>query len=257
VYEGYGLSETSPMVSANRPGIVKLGTVGKPIPGVEVRLDRTKVDTDIPDAGEIVVYGQNVMQGYNKAPEETARVMTADGGFRTGDLGRFDADGFLLICGRTREQFKLQNGKWVLPAAIEENLNLSPFIQTSLVCGVNRDYTVAVINVHVDEVVHYARSRGIHTGQLDAVLSSEEIDRILKHELVQKLFARIIEEQCENCKSFEVPRNFFLTHEDWSPNSGFQTQSFKLRRSIIVSHYADEIEKLYHQPRDTSKTSAG
>ncbi|MCA9582653.1 MAG: AMP-binding protein, partial [Myxococcales bacterium] len=113
VYEGYGLTETSPIVTANWPGSRRLGSVGKVLPGVRIALS---------DDGEIIVHGHNVMKGYHGLPEENAKVFTADGGFRTGDMGRIDEEGFLYITGRIKEQYKLENGKYVVPSPLEEQI---------------------------------------------------------------------------------------------------------------------------------------
>jgi len=118
VCEGYGLTETSPIVSTNHPAARKIGSVGRPIAGVEVIIDTSAVDEEGSEDGEIIVKGPNVMLGYHNLPAETAEVMTADGGFRTGDLGRLDEDGFLYITGRIKEQYKLENGKYVVPALL-------------------------------------------------------------------------------------------------------------------------------------------
>jgi long-chain acyl-CoA synthetase len=248
VYEGYGLSETSPLVSSNYPGHIKIGSIGKVLHNVEVKIDTKVGDSEIPGAGEIVVYGPNVMQGYHNLPQETARVMTSDGGFRTGDLGYFDTEGFLTICGRVKEQFKLQNGKYVVPTVIEDTLNLSTYIAYSLVYGDNREYTVVVINVNLDEVVHYAKAHGLYQ-QTHDVIPKEDVDRLLSMDQIQNLFAKIIQDQCANMKSFEVPRKFMLTADEWSASTGFLTQTFKLRRMPIIGHYADQIDLLYHEAR--------
>jgi long-chain acyl-CoA synthetase len=256
VYEGYGLSETSPLVAANFPGHIKIGTIGKVLPNVQVKIDTKIGDSDIPGAGEIVVYGPNVMKGYHNLPEETAKVMTHDGGFRTGDLGYFDADGFMTLCGRVKEQFKLQNGKYVVPTVIEDTLNLSTYISYSLVYGDNREYTVVVINVNLDEVVHYAKSRGLYQ-QTHDVIPKEDVERLLSMDQIQSLFARIIKDQCATIKGFEVPRKFMLTADEWSASTGFLTQTFKLRRMLIISHYADQIDLLYHEARSFLEASNG
>ncbi len=248
VYEGYGLSETSPMVSSNYPGHIKIGTIGKVLHNVQVKIDTKVGDTEIPGAGEIVVYGPNVMKGYHNLPQETAKVITADGGFRTGDLGFFDSDGFLTICGRVKEQFKLQNGKYVVPTVLEDALNLSTYVAHSLVYGDNREYTVVVINVNLDEVVHYAKSRGLYQ-QTHDVIPKEDVDRLLDMEQIQALFAKIIKNQCGGSKGYEVPRKFMLTADEWSANTGFLTQTFKLRRMPIISNYAEQIDLLYHESR--------
>src|SRR5690606_34216408 len=143
VYEGYGLTETSPMVSANTPSARRMGSVGKLIPGVRVEIDTST--SDVPGQGEIVVYGPNVMQGYHNRPEENERVFTRDGGLRTGDLGYVDADGFLFVTGRLKEQYKLSNGKYVMPGPLEEKLKLSPYIANVMLHGANRPHNVALV----------------------------------------------------------------------------------------------------------------
>ncbi|MGZ3441656.1 MAG: AMP-dependent synthetase/ligase, partial [Polyangia bacterium] len=143
VYEGYGLTETSPIVSANLPGHRRFGSVGKVMPGVRVVIDRS-VGVD-PLEGAIIVYGPNVMVGYHKRPEENAKAFTPDGGLRTGDLGHLDADGFLYITGRIKEQYKLQNGKYVMPAPLEEELKLSPYIANVMIEGDGRPFNTALV----------------------------------------------------------------------------------------------------------------
>ncbi len=246
VYEGYGLSETSPLVCANAPAGIRLGSVGRTIPGVRVQIDTSVGESLIPGAGEIVVYGPNVMKGYHNLPEETTKVMTPDGGFRTGDVGYFDADGFLFISGRVKEQFKLQNGKYVVPAPVEGLLNLNQYISQSLVYGDNREYTIVLINVHLDELLHFAKGNGVYQQEHD-VLSPDEIRTILEHPKITQLYTNVVKEQCKDVKSYEVPRKFLLTAEDWSPNSGLLTQSFKLKRTQIIAHYAEQIDLLYHE----------
>src|SRR5262249_32791734 len=112
VYEGYGMTETSSVATVNPLGAARIGSVGKPIPGVEIRLE----------GGEILIYGHGVMAGYHDLPEETAQTMTTDGGIRSGDLGRLDADGYLYITGRVKEIYKLENGKYVSPVPLEEKI---------------------------------------------------------------------------------------------------------------------------------------
>ena len=119
VYEGYGLTETSPIVSANFPGRRKLGSVGRPIAGVRVMIEPTSAGGR---EGEIIVYGPNVMVGYHQRPEENEKALTKQGGLRTGDLGYLDEDGFLYVTGRIKEQYKLQNGKYVMPSPLEQDL---------------------------------------------------------------------------------------------------------------------------------------
>ncbi|MCZ7684714.1 MAG: AMP-binding protein [Sandaracinaceae bacterium] len=120
-----------------------MGSVGKPLPGVRIGIDRNV--TGDPKHGEIIVHGHNVMKGYHALPEENEKVFTKDGGFRTGDMGYLDEDGFLYITGRIKEQYKLENGKYVVPAPLEELLKLSPFITSAFVHGANKPYNVALV----------------------------------------------------------------------------------------------------------------
>src|SRR5690606_25374578 len=142
LYEGYGLTETSPVVTVNCPGHRKIGSVGKPLPGVRVVVDESQSDT--PSEGEIIVYGPNVMVGYHNREEETRSVMTSDGGFRTGDLGYIDSDGYLYITGRSKELYKLETGRYVAPAALEEELKVSPYISNVVLYGANKPHNVAL-----------------------------------------------------------------------------------------------------------------
>src|SRR5262249_16625942 len=132
VYEGYGLTETSPISTANAPGQRRLGSVGRALPGVRIQIDHSKGDD-----GE---HGDNVMQGHPNRSEENAAVFTRDHGLRTGDLGRLDHECFLHITGRIKEQYKLENGKYVVPSALEEQFKLSPYIANIFVDGTNRPY---------------------------------------------------------------------------------------------------------------------
>src|SRR5262249_17789624 len=146
VYEGYGLTETSPIATANWPGNRKIGSVGKPIPGVKIMIDPGDGNFTSKDGveGEIVVFGHNVMKGDRTRSEDNAAVFAKDGGFRTGDMGKLDRDGFLFITGRIKEQYKLENGKYVVPTPLEEQLKLSPLIANAMVYGDNKLYNVAL-----------------------------------------------------------------------------------------------------------------
>ena len=163
-YEGYGLTETSPLVSANGwmgKGKSRLNTVGMAANGVRVEIDKDAWDDpDRPDEGEVVVYGPNVMQGYWNLPEATAEVMTEDGGFRTGDLGKM-VDGYLSITGRVKSQFKLENGKYVSPAPLEENLKLSPLVEQVVLDGKDRKNTFLIVHPSLDALRSAASADGV------------------------------------------------------------------------------------------------
>ncbi|MCP3956587.1 MAG: long-chain fatty acid--CoA ligase, partial [bacterium] len=195
VCEGYGLTETSPIVSTNHPTARKLGSVGRPIEGVEVIIDQSVVENADSDDGEIVVRGPNVMMGYHNLPEETAAVMNDGGDFRTGDLGRIDEDGFLYITGRIKEQYKLENGKYVVPGPLEELLQLSPFITQAFIHGFNKPFNIALIVPDRAAVEKWAQEKGIDGGW----------EALLAHAKTQELFTGQLERYSKDFKKYEQP----------------------------------------------------
>lgn len=234
VYEGYGLSETSAIVTTNWPGSRKLGTVGKPIPGVRVETDQAA--SDEPGEGEIIVHGHNVMLGYHNLPEATAEALTEDGGFRTGDLGRLDDDGFLVITGRVKERYKLLNGRYVVPTPIEDKVNLSPYVANALVHGMNQPYNVALITLDMGAVDSWAVEHGIDPSELDAVSEDGRLHALLESE---------IERLTDGVESYARVRRFAVLREDFTVENDMLTPTLKLKRRVIVDRYKAEIEMLY------------
>lgn len=232
VFEGYGLSETSPMISANRNGAQKIGSVGKVIPGVRVEIDKS-VASGASDEGEIIAYGPNIMQGYHNLPDETKKVLTEDGGFRTGDLGRLDANGYLHITGRIKEQYKLENGKYVVPSPLEESLKLSPYIENAYIYGENRPFNVCLIGVNMEAVSAYGAKHKVE-GDL---LTSPKIKTLFQEQLNKYKGA---------FKEYEVPQNFALIADEWTPDNGFLTPSLKVKRREVYSAYEDRLLGLYN-----------
>ncbi|HEX2671353.1 MAG TPA: long-chain fatty acid--CoA ligase, partial [Polyangiaceae bacterium] len=178
VYEGYGLTETAPVVSVNRPGHRKIGSVGKPLPNVKVVID-TQITGD-PKNGEIIVYGDNVMHGYHRRPEEDAKIFTPDRGLRTGDMGYLDEDGYLYITGRIKEQYKLENGKYVVPSPLEEELKLSPYIGNVMLHGANKPHNVALVVLNQVNLAKWAEREGIKLGD---PTSDPRVRELLRGEL--------------------------------------------------------------------------
>ncbi len=164
VYEGYGMTEASPVVSANCPDATRIGTVGKALPRVRIEIDRAATGDE--KNGEIVVYGDNVMRGYHHREEEQQHVLMADGGLRTGDMGFLDEDGYLHITGRIKEQYKLENGKFVVPSPLEEELKLSPYILNTMLFGLNRPYNVALVVIDEPAISQWARERSLSNQRL-------------------------------------------------------------------------------------------
>jgi len=236
VYEGYGLSETSPIATMNYPGARKIGSVGKPIPGVEIEIDLAA--TEDPAQGEIVIYGHNIMQGYHNLDEANAEVLVEKNGvrgFRSGDMGMLDDEGFLHITGRVKEQYKLLNGKYVVPTPLEEKLKLSPYISNAMVHGMNREYNVAVVIPDYEALEGWARERGLDP--TPASLAKNDALRSLIEEEVQRLSA--------DFKGYEKARKIFIGDEDFTTENGMLTPTLKLKRRVVQERYADAIESLY------------
>jgi len=234
VYEGYGLTETSPIVTANTKNARRIGSVGKPIPGVTV-----EIDTDLtgdPEIGEIVVHGPNVMMGYYNLPEANEEVFTPNRGFRTGDLGHVDEDGFLFIRGRIKEQYKLENGKYVVPSPIEEQLTLSGYIAQAMVYGEQRPYNVAVIVPDFEYLNKWAEEKGLDTSDIDALLAQPE---------VRELFTTEINRAQSSIKHYERVRAFILEDEEFTPENTMLTPSLKIKRRAVMAKLGDRINDLY------------
>ena len=236
VYEGYGLSETSPIATANAPGKQRIGSVGRPLPGVEIIIDTEAVDESMGDQGEVLIKGPNVMQGYHNLKKETKAAIRKDGAFRSGDLGRVDKDGYLYITGRIKEQYKLENGKYVVPAPLEEQLKLSGYINQVLVYGDNRLFNVAIIVPDVEALQDWAKKKGLPTA-LTGLLAREDVKGLYRAELAK--FERDVFKGFERVKAFE------LISEEFSTDNDMLTPTLKLKRRNVIKAYKDTIEALY------------
>ena len=232
VYEGYGLTETSPITTANWPNNRKIGSVGRAIPGVKVSISADQ---------EIVVHGPNVMLGYHNRKEENDAVFTGDGGFRTGDMGKIDADGFLFITGRIKEQYKLENGKYVVPTPLEEQIKLSPYVLNAMVYGDNKPYNVALVVANVDAVKKWGADNGV---------SETDATKLLANAKVQKLFKTELDHYGEKFKGFEGVKDFALIPEDFTAENGMLTPSLKVKRRKVVETYQPIIDALYTKKKE-------
>ena len=234
VYEGYGLTETSPIATANWPGARKIGSVGKALPKVRIEIDR--VVTGDEKNGEIIVHGPNIMKGYHGLPDENAKVFTKDHGFRTGDMGYVDDEGYLYITGRIKEQYKLENGKYVSPAPLEEHLKLSPFIANAMVYGDNKPYNVALLVADVESVKRWATEQSLDTSSVDSLLSNDK---------VKKLFEVELDKFSADFKQFEKIRKFTIVAEDFTTQNDMLTPSLKVKRRVVMNRYGETITSLY------------
>jgi long-chain acyl-CoA synthetase len=227
VYQGYGLTETSPVVSTNLPGANKVGTVGRPIPNVEVR---------IADDGEILVRGPCVMRGYYQKPAETQGALSPEGWLRTGDIGYLDPDGYLLVTDRKKELLKTAAGKFVAPQPIENTLKSSPFILNAAVVGDKRKFIAALIVPHFANVEARASEFGRHFNSR-AELAADPWVHTLIGEEIQRLTAHLAQ--------YETIKRFALLGEDFTFENGELTHTLKLKRRILEERYHDTIERLY------------
>jgi long-chain acyl-CoA synthetase len=226
IYEGYGLTETSPVICVNGPGRWRLGTVGKPIPGVEVR---------IAEDGEILSRGPHIMKGYFGKPEATAEAIDSEGWFHTGDIGHLDADGFLAITDRKKDLIVLAGGKKAAPQPIENELKKSAYVELPIVLGDRHKFLAALIVPKFDRVKEYADQKGIRF-QPETIDSNPEI---------RALFQREIDAYNAGKPHHEQIRAFALLPADLTIEDGSITPTLKVKRRILESRYHALIEQMY------------
>lgn len=227
IVEGYGLTETSPVVTVNRPNNIKFGTVGQQLPAVEIEIAADK---------EILVRGPNVMKGYYNNEALTKEVIDADGFFHTGDLGFLSSDGFLVIIGRKKEMICLSNGKIVWPEQLEVVLNNDRFIVQSLVYGNSRSFLAALLVPDWAEVIRTLDELGISTREPDELLNEPELI---------KFFERRLEKINGQFADWEKIRKFTILRREFSQEKDELTPTLKVRRHIIEEHYSKQLEKMY------------
>jgi long-chain acyl-CoA synthetase len=235
IYDCYGLTETSPGITMNGSQAYRIGSVGRAIEKVKVVIDNTVVEEGATD-GEIIAYGPNVMKGYHNRPEDTKAALTPDGGFRTGDRGRLDKDGYLFITGRIKEQYKLENGKFCFPVSLEENICLTSFVQQALVYGTGRPYNICIIVPDFDVLLDYAKEKGLPTDTKELVLRQDIIDMV-GESVTRQLKGKF--------GGYEIPKKFLLLSEPFSLDNGMLTQTMKLKRKVVLDKLNDRIEALY------------
>ncbi len=226
VCQGYGLTETSPMVTCNSPGRFRFGTVGHPVPGCEVRIG---------DDGEILVRGDNVMLGYYENPEATAEVLR-DGWLHTGDIGRIDDDGFLLVTDRLKDIIITSGGKNIAPQRIETVVGRDHFVEQIAVIGDRRKFVSALIVPVFDVLEKYAAEHGIEYGSRQELVTNPEIMAVFKER---------IDRQSEELAQYEKVKAFVLLDREFSQDDREITPTQKIRRRIVEKSFSDEIEAMY------------
>lgn len=229
IMEGYGLTETSPVISVNRydEDGRRFGTVGKVIRNVEVK---------IAEDGEICCRGSNVMMGYYKRSDLTAECIDNEGWFHTGDIGVWVEGDFLKITDRKKEIFKTSGGKYVAPQPIENKMKESPFIEQMMVVGAERKFTAALIVPSFANLSTWCKSNGIDTSSHD---------QMLRHPKVLEYYKQIIEKYNPLFNPVEQVKKFELVNTEWTINGGELTPTLKLKRKVIMEKYGDIVEKIY------------
>ena len=226
IHEGYGLTETSPVIAVNTPTAHKLGTVGKPLPNVEVHIAQD---------GEILVRGPSVFQGYWNKPQETHNAFN-DGWFKTGDVGNIDSEGFLSVTDRKKDLIKTSGGKFIAPQPLENSLKHNALIAEAVVLGDKRKFPAVLIAPYFPLLEDWAR-----TNQLR--FSSRQ--ELVAHERVRELYEGIVAEINRDLARFEQLKKVLLVPHEFSAEDGTLTASMKLRRRVVEERYREQIEAMY------------
>ena len=236
IIEGYGLTETSPVMTMGHPDFFKFGTVGKAIPGVEVKIQ--------PD-GEIVCKGHNVMMGYYKNEEATNEAII-DGWFHSGDIGEFDEDGLLRITDRKKSLIVTSGGKNVAPQPMEVSLTSNKYIEQCNVVGDDRNFISALIVPNKENLLAWAEEKG---------LSGLDYNALCAHELAYDLFDAIVKDTMTNFSRYESVRKFTIIADEWTVDRGELTPKMSIKRKVVVEKHKAEIDAMYNSP-NTPVTSS-
>jgi long-chain acyl-CoA synthetase len=226
IHEGYGLTETSPVIAVNTPINHRIGTVGKTLPNLEVR---------IADDGEILVRGPSVFKGYWNRPDETQSAFL-DGWFKTGDIGNIDADGYLSVTDRKKELIKTSGGKFIAPQPIENSLKLNPLVGAAAIVGDRRKFASVIVSPNFPLLEEWAGNNSV------AFTSRSEL---IANAKVQALYQDVVEEVNKNLARFEKLKRVLLVADEFTPDNGALTPTMKLRRRVVEERYRAQIDALY------------
>ncbi len=229
IMQGYGLTETSPVITSNNPEASRLGTVGKPIRNMQVR---------IASDGEIEAFGPGVMLGYYKKDQATHDAFTDDGWFRTGDIGEIDADGFLKITDRKKELFKTSGGKYIAPSPIEQMIRSSRFVNQAVLVGNERKFAAALIVPNFEMLDSYAKHKGF------PAMSPTEY---CQDSRIVDLFERQVAGATKGLAKFETVKKIALIENEMTVETGELTPTMKLKRRVIDEKYKQLIDRIYEE----------
>lgn len=228
IFEGYGLTETSPIISVNPMVCGKVGTVGKVLPNLDVKLS---------EEGEILVRGPSITQGYYNDPEETEEAFSGEW-FRTGDIGEVDEDGYLKIIDRKKRILVLSTGMNVAPQPIENAINESPYISQSLVIGENRNYVICIVNPEYETLIEWAKKEAIKTSNPEKLCDHPKIIQLLEGEVTKAT---------KKFTNYAQPKKVIIASEEWTIEGGELTPKLSLRANLVEEKYAAEIEAIYDE----------
>ena len=227
ILEGYGLTETSPVIALNYPGAHRIGTVGKPLENVECRIAAD---------GELEVKGPSIFVGYWNKDHETREAFTADGFFKTGDIGKIDADGFLSITDRKKELLKTSGGKLIAPAPIENKLKSNSLVGHAAMVGDKHKFASVLISPNLAALKGWAQGQGI---------AAEDPQKLVEDDRVKKAYQEIVDRVNLELAHFESIKRVCVVPEEWSVEDGTLTPSMKLKRRVVGERYARQISNFY------------
>ena len=228
IYEGYGLTETSPVIGANTPLHYRMGSIGKVLPNLEAK---------IAGDGELLVRGETVFRQYWQSPELTAAAFDEEGFFRTGDIGRIDQDGYLFITDRKKELIKTSAGKFIAPQPIESKLKADVFISHAALVGDREKYVAALLSPNFAALEPWAKAQGI---------ASSSRKELVEHPAVQARYKETIKRVNRTLADYELLKRFAVVPEEWSQETGELTPSLKIKRRVLAAQYREEIKALFH-----------
>lgn len=228
VLEGYGLTETAPAAAANLPSATRIGTVGRPLPGVSIRID---------DDGEILISGELIFQGYWHNEAATAEVLTGDGWFRTGDLGQLDNEGYLTITGRKKEIIVTAGGKNVAPAVLEDQVRAHPLVSQCVVVGDGKPFVAALVTIDEEALPRWLESAGLP--------ADTPVSEVRQHEGLRAEVQKAVDLANAAVSKAEAIKVFRILPRDFTEATGELTPSLKVKRQVVHKTYASEIAEIY------------